>query len=73
MPALRPKVDHIIRLLDHVHVVFDDDRRISGLNQTVNTFDQPFDVREMQTGCRLVKDIQNTAALASACSIPSPA
>src|SRR6185295_12707339 len=59
--AFRAEVDDVIRGLDDVHVVLDDQDRIAGVDQPRQHAEQALDVREMQAGSRLVEDVERAA------------
>ena len=50
------KVDDPIGALDHVEVVFDDDHRMTGVNQTLEHLEEHADVVEVQAGGRFVEE-----------------
>ena len=56
--SLRAEVDDIIGRLDHVQVVLDHHDRMPVVDQPVQAFQQPIDVGEVQTGRRLVENVQ---------------
>ena len=56
--SLRAEVDDIIGRFDHVQVVLDHHHRMPMIDQPVQAFQQPIDVGEVQTGRRLVQDVQ---------------
>ena len=45
----------------HVQIVFDDQHRVARVDKFVQHLEQHFDVGEVQTGCRLVEQIQRAA------------
>ncbi|CAM5692732.1 hypothetical protein SALBM311S_11115 [Streptomyces alboniger] len=55
--ALGSHVDHPFRGLDHVEVVLDDDDRVALVDQSAEDRQQLADVLEVQTGGRLVQDV----------------
>ena len=55
--ALGAHVDDPVRGLDDIQVVLDDDHRIAFVHQAVDDLEQLADVLEMQTGCRLVENV----------------
>ena len=61
-----PDVDHPVRAGDHAHVVLDDDHGVAGVDQPVELTDQLLDVGRMQTGRRLVEDVERVPAAARA-------
>jgi len=56
--AFRTKVNDMIGSLDDVHVVFDHNDGMSGIDQPIQTFKQALDVSEMKSGSGLVEDIK---------------
>ncbi len=61
--AFRSQIDHIIGALDHIHVVFDNDHRMTFVNQRIERAEKYANVIKMQPCCRLVEDIQDTFLL----------
>ena len=62
--ALGTQIDDMVRRLDHVHVVFDDDDGVAGVDKAVKAVQQTLDVSQMETGGGLVEDVHNmTTAL----------
>ena len=59
--TLGSQVDHPIRRLDDVQIVFDDDDGVARVHEPVQDSQQLFDVREMQTGRRLVQQVQRAS------------
>jgi len=55
---LRPPVDHVVRVLDHVQVVLDDEDRVLVLHQLVEGGEELLDVVEVKAGRRLVEDVE---------------
>src|SRR5437763_1502317 len=56
--SLRAEVDDIIGRLDHVQVVLDHHDGVTVVDQPVQALQQPIDVGEVQTGGRLVQNVQ---------------
>ena len=59
--TLGSEVDDVVGGLDHVEVVLDDDHRIAALDQRMQDAQQAVDVFKVQTGGRLVQDIERAA------------
>ena len=59
--ALGAEVDEPVRGLDHLEIVLDHDNGIALLDQFVQHLEQFRDVVEMQSGRRLVQDVQGSA------------
>ena len=57
VPALGAQVDDMIGRLDHVQVMLDYDDSVAGVYQTVEAFQQTFDIGEVQAGRGLIEDI----------------
>src|SRR6185436_18642627 len=62
--AFRTEVDHPVRGLDHIQVVFDDHNRVACVAQPVQHVQQHPDVVEVQAGGRLIQYVQRTAGVA---------
>src|SRR5438309_11992417 len=56
-PALGTEIDHVVRGLDHVEVVLDDDDRVSRVHEAVQHLEQPLAVRELKSGRGLVQAV----------------
>ena len=59
--AFRPKVDDVIRRLDHIHVVFDHDHRIALVRESPQHLQEHLGILEVETRGGLVKDVHCTA------------
>ncbi len=59
--ALGPQVNEIIRGLDDLQVVFDDDHRVAGFHQAVQYLEKLVDVSQVQARGRFVQDIEGAA------------
>src|SRR5581483_6327264 len=66
LPAFRTKIDDPIRVSNHVQIVFDDDDRIAEIGQPMQDFEQLANVVEVQSGGRLVQQIECSPGLAFA-------
>ena len=62
LPAFRPEVDQPVGSADHVEIVFDDDQRVTGVEQLAERAHQLGDVVEMQAGGGLVEHEERAAA-----------
>ena len=51
VPTLRPRVDHVVRGLDHIQVMFDQHYRVACIHQPVQRLEQMLHICQMQT-CR---------------------
>ncbi len=58
LTAFRTQIDDPVSDLDHVEVVLDDHERVPGFQQLPERGQQLRDVVEVQTGGRLVEDIE---------------
>ena len=52
------EVNDPVRAFDHFHVVFDDDDRVTFIDEPVQYFEQQFDVLKVQPGRRFVEDVE---------------
>ena len=59
--AFRAQVDEVVRGLDDLQVVFDDDHGVAFVHQAVEHQEQLFDVRQVEPGGGLVQDIEGAA------------
>ncbi len=57
MPALRTQIDHMIRCLNHIQVMFDQQHGMSRVRQTIQALQKPLHIRQMQTRSWLIQDI----------------
>ena len=62
--AFGAQVDDPVRRLDHVEVVLDHEDRVAGVDQPVEHLEQLLDVGEVETGRRLVEDVERPAGRA---------
>lgn len=53
----------VISALDHVHIMLDNDDRVTHRHQSVQHFQQLFDVVKMQTGCRFIQNVEGFPVL----------
>ena len=56
--GLRAEIDDVVRALDHLEIVLDDEQAVPLLDQPVEDAHEQRDVVEMQAGRRLVEDEQ---------------
>ena len=61
--AFRAKVDNVIGLQDDIEVVLDHKGGIALIHQPLNHLHQLFNIRKMQSRCRLVQNIERLARL----------
>ena len=57
----RSEIDHPIRGLDHVQVVFDDHHRVPSVNQSIQHFKQLQDIGKVQARRRLIEQVDCSA------------
>ena len=57
--ALRAKIDDIIRRLDDIEIVLNDNDGVAIVNQTIENTDELFNIIRMKTGRRLIKSIES--------------
>src|SRR5690606_24162449 len=57
-PALRPEVEHVVRGLDHVEVVLDQDDRVALIHERVEGGEELADVVEVEAGRGLVEEVE---------------
>ena len=67
--ALRSKVNDIIGLFNDLHVVFDDDKGVVCIHQGLENGDKILDIRRMQAGSGLIKDVEGSAGASLSTSI----
>jgi len=59
--AFGSEIDHVIRDLDHVEVMFDEEHGVPRVDETIQRLQQPLDISKMQPGRRLVQDVEGVA------------
>lgn len=64
-PPLRPEIDDIVRDLDDIKIVLDDEHGIARVDQPLQYLDQLVHVRHVQARRRLVEDIERAARRSS--------
>ena len=64
--ALGAQINQIIRRFDHVQIVLDHQYAVARSHQPLQNADEPFHVRHMQAGGRLVQQIQGAARVPAA-------
>src|SRR4030095_17139669 len=57
-----PQIDQMIRAPDHIQVVFDDDDGVALIHELVEHVEQLARVFEVQTGGRLVEDVERPSS-----------
>src|SRR5258706_13906174 len=63
--AFRAEIDDPVSLLDHVHVVLDDDDCVAEIGETIQNSKQFLDVVEVQACRGLIENVECAASLAS--------
>ena len=61
VPTLRTEVNQVIGGLDDIEIVLDDHDRVALFDQLLKYVHQLVHVRNMQSGCRLVENIDGLA------------
>src|ERR1700676_2311178 len=61
--AFGAQIDYPIRAANYVQIVFDDNNAVAEVGEPVQNFQQFLDVVEVQTGCRLVQQIESFTSL----------
>src|SRR6266480_5518389 len=54
--GFRSEINHPIRAFNHIQVVFDDHHRMTGVNQTLEDFEQQAHIVEVQAGGGFVEE-----------------
>ncbi len=60
-PTLRAEVNHVVGLLDDVHVVLDDHHRVALVDEPVQDVEEMTHVLEVHAGGRLVENVERVA------------
>lgn len=55
MPTFWTKVDDMIRGLNHVEIVLDDDDAVPAVDESIQAIQEPADVGKVQSGGRLIE------------------
>ncbi len=63
LARLRAEVDHPVGRLHDIEVVFDDDDGVAQIDEPVEHFEQLFQVGEVQSGGRLVEDVERSTGV----------
>src|SRR5689334_16737480 len=63
-PTLGPKIDDPIRRLDDIEIVLDHEYRVPAIDETMEHVEEQSHVLEMQSGRRLVEDIERATRVA---------
>ena len=67
----RTEVEDIVRRFDHVQIMLDDNDRVACVHQLLQNIHKPVDICDMQTGGRLIEDIDGLAGRAFDSSVAS--
>ena len=62
---LQAKVNDVVRTLDEIQVVLNDNDRVARIHQLLQHLDQAMHVRDVQAGGRLIEDIHRLAGAAA--------
>src|SRR4051812_33188482 len=57
MTTVGPEIDHVVRRLDDVEMMLDEQHGVPGVDEFVERLEQPLNVREMQARRWLVEDV----------------
>src|SRR4029434_10618918 len=66
VPTVWPQIDDIVGGFDDIKVVLDDEHGVATVHQAGQNLEQALDVREVQTGCRLIQNVQGASRAAPA-------
>ena len=61
LATFRPEVDEVIGLLDHVEIVLDHEHGVAAVDEPLQHLEQLLDIGEVQSGRRLVEDVERLA------------
>ena len=64
--ALGTEVDEVVGGFDNVHIMLDDDYGIASVDQTMQDYEQAFDIGEVQAGSRLIEYVERLTGIGSA-------
>ncbi len=56
--ALRSEIDHVVRRLDHIEMMLNQQHGVTGVHEPVQRLEQPLHVSQVETGRRLIEDVQ---------------
>jgi hypothetical protein len=60
--AFRSEIDQVVSGFDHIEVVFDDNQRVTCLDEFLERGEQLRDVVEVKAGCRFVENVEQPFA-----------
>ena len=66
--ALGTEIDDVIGSLNHIEMVLDEQHRMPGIDQTIERFEQPLHVCQVQSGRRLIEDVERVLRTLQRCS-----
>ena len=66
VPTVWPQIDDIIGSFDDIKVVLDDEHGVATVHQAAQNLEQALDIREVQTGRRLIQNVQGASRAAPA-------
>ena len=61
-PAFWPQVNDIVRGLDDIHLMLNDENRVASIYQTMEAIEEPLDIGKMETCGGFIQDIEIFAA-----------
>ena len=59
----RANIDDPMDLRSHPHIVLDHHHRIARIDESLQLYQQPVDIRRMEPRCRLIEDVQRVSPL----------
>src|SRR5262249_26530839 len=66
VPTVWTQIDDIIGSFDDIKVMLDDEHGVATVHQAGQNLEQALDVGEVQTGCRLIQNVQGASRAAPA-------
>src|SRR5262245_45106705 len=57
MTSLGTEIDHVIRRLDHIHVMLDQEHGVPGIYELIEGSEQTLDIGQVQARGRLIEDV----------------
>ena len=56
--AFRSQIDHVVGGLDHVEMVLDNENRVAGIHEPIQTFEQALDIGQVKSGRRFIQNVE---------------
>src|SRR5262249_20995140 len=66
VPTVWPKIDNVVGSFDDIKVVLDDEYGVAAVHQTGQHLEQALDIRKVQTGRRLIQNVEGASRTAPA-------